>query len=157
MTTHPMYADLNINYDFDNDELNALLDLYVDAYGVMRGVNANNNAGRAVMHFGPEKWYVWLGSPSQRLGVNILGLAEATAYLMVGDEIERMPAPLEGIQVSSENLQEVLTELKDNAARTGTDAATGKGFVFGASFTTAIGKDDPGSTLLRILQGRSRI
>ena len=142
----PMYADLNINYDFDNDELNALLDLYVDAYGVMRGVNANNNAGRAVMHFGPEKWYVWLGSPSQRLGVNILGLAEATAYLMVGDEMESMPAPLDGIQVSSENLQAVLTELKDNAARTGTDAATGKGFVFGASFKTAIGKDDPGST-----------
>ena len=140
----PMYADLSINYDFENRELNGLLDLYVDvAGGVMKGVNANGNAGRVVMHFGPEKWYVWLGSPSQRIGVSILGLAQATAYLMVGDEIEDMPAPLNGIQVSSSNLQEVLSELRDNAARTGSDAKMGKGFVFGASFQTSIGKDDP--------------
>ena len=141
----PMYADLNINYDFDNDELNALLDLYVDAYDVMRGINANNHAGRAVMHFGPEAWYVWLGSPSQRIGVNVLGLAESKAYLMVGDKIEDMPPPLDGIQVSAENLREVLDELQDNMARVGTTAGTGKGFVFGASFNAAIGKDDPGA------------
>ncbi len=139
----PMWADLSIDYDFNNQALNGLLDLYVDAYDVMRGVNANHNAGRVVMHFGSEKWYVWLGSPSQRIGVNIAGLAEATAYLMVGDEIEDMPAPLNGLQVSSGNLQDVLDELSDNAARTGTDAEMGKGFVFGASFQAAIGKDDP--------------
>ena len=141
----PMYADLNITYDFDNNDLNALLDLYVDAYGVMRGVNANHHAGRAIMHFGPEKWYVWLGSPSQRIGVNVLGLAESKAYLMVGDEIEDIPAPLDGFQVSAKNLQDVLDDLQDNMARTGTQVGTGKGFVFGASFSAAIGRDDPGA------------
>ncbi|MDF9800463.1 hypothetical protein OKW21_005726 [Catalinimonas alkaloidigena] len=141
----PMYADVNINYDFDNDELNALLDLYVDAYDVMKGVNANNFAGRAIMHFGQEKWYVWLGSPSQRMGVNILGLAEASTYLMVGDEIESMPTPLEGVQVTTKNFQKVLSELQGNMDRINAHTASGKGFVFGASFHTAIGKDDPGA------------
>lgn len=141
----PMYADVNINYDFDNDELNALLDLYVDAYGVMKGINANNMAGRAIMHFGQEKWYIWLGSPSQRIGVNVFGLAEASAYLMVGDEVENLPVPLEGVQVTSKNLQEVLHELQNNMASTAAHAASGKGFVFGASFHAAIGKDDPGA------------
>ncbi len=148
----PMYADLNINYDFDQDELNAFLDMYVDAYDVIKGVNAENHAGSAVMHFGKDKWYIWIGSPSQRIGVNIMGLAEARAYLMIGDEIESMPAPLEGIQVTSENLQKVLAELKSNAARTGAEASTGKGFIFGASFSTAIGKDDPGAVFYGFFQ-----
>jgi hypothetical protein len=141
----PMYADLSMGYDFDNRELNGLLDLYVDAYGVIRGVNPRGHAGSAILHFGEDSWYVWLGTPSQSMGINIAGLAESKAYMMVGDEMEGAPPPLDGVQVTAKNLQEVLDRLGENRARTGTYASQGKGFAFGASFATSIGKDDPGA------------
>ncbi|MBI3136363.1 MAG: hypothetical protein HYZ14_16935 [Bacteroidetes bacterium] len=77
----------NINYDNQQKILNAQLNL-----------NANfSDALTATIwsqfYFSPGLWYVHLGKPSNPCSVNLLNLATANAYFMIGQSLEPMPNP----------------------------------------------------------------
>ncbi len=120
-------ASLDIKYDIANSIFSADLSTYLNA-GFIRGVGQNNRMGWASAYFSPDKWYTYIGTPSDRLGIEILGLARADGYFMVGDDIPELPPPPpEVLQNFSKSKQEQLKRRDDE------HLATGSGLAFGSS------------------------
>ena len=123
----PLYAALNVNYDTENQTLHANLDTYVNVGGVLRGSqNGQGLAGSAVMHFAPDKWYIYIGTPDARVGLNFLNFVKTGGYFMVRTEIPAMPAP--PAVVSS-----ILGDMDLDFMRNESALRRGAGFAFGAN------------------------
>lgn len=87
-------ASAHIEYNFNTSTLDANFKVYINvAGGIVKGVGPGGLAGWALMHFSPAKWYVLIGTPEQRNGVEFAGLARATAYLMAGHDLPGAPPP----------------------------------------------------------------
>lgn len=123
-------ANLAIDYDFENRTLHGTFEVFVNvAGGVLKGVGLNNRAGWAVLHFAPSEWYVYVGTPDDRIGLSVgIGKirADATSYMMVGTKILDSPPPPENV---SSILNEDLDYMRDLNA-----LGSGAGFAFGAAF-----------------------
>ncbi len=120
-------ASMNIKYDIANSVFTADLSTYLNA-GVVKGIGPNDRMGWASAYFSPDKWYTYVGTPSDRLGISILGLAKADAYFMVGDEIPELPPPPQKV------LQNFSQKMQDKLNKRNTDNLTsGSGIAFGAS------------------------
>jgi len=127
-----------IEYDFRAKTLHGSFDLYISTPGgFISGRASGNRAGWAVLHFGPDKWYVRAGTPTDRLGIKLaIGSfeVEAGGYFMMGDEIPGSPPPpaivaqLLGVDVAT------LDYMRDENS-----VASGKGFAFGSDFSLKTG------------------
>ena len=134
----PLYAGVDIFYDFQSRTLHGTCQVYASvAGGLIRGRNAGNLAGEAVLHFDPDNWYVHIGRPSNRVGLVVTTPIKAIpikvdfgAYFMVGTQIEAMPLPPE----------EVRGNISYEAERQEAAMLQGKGFAFGADFSINTGK-----------------
>ena len=116
-------AVARIDFDIANSVLHANLTVDIDvAGGVVRG------GGEAVFHFAPNTWYVHIGTPERRMGVNIMNVIQTGAYFMVGDNIPEMPPPPENV-IRILGLQNEYKNDRDDAAM-----LAGKGLAFGADF-----------------------
>ena len=111
------------NYDFNSKVLHGELELYVDVFGGLKGTGPDGLAGWAVMHFSPDEWFVNIGTPDRRIGLNALGLATMDSYLMVGNQIPELPA-----------LPSRVSSLLVSNDRDEASLASGRGVAFGASF-----------------------
>jgi len=121
-------ASMNIEYDLINKTFSADLGAYLNA-GVIRGVGQNDRLGWASAYFSPDSWFTYLGTPSDRLGVKILNLAELNGYFMIGDKIPGLPPPPQKV------LQNLSADKQAKLARRNTDQLSmGKGMAFGAAF-----------------------
>jgi hypothetical protein len=76
----PLRANLEILLDFANSCLHANLDTYVNVAGVLKGIHADGLAGSAVLHFAPDEWYIHIGTPQQKIGLNFIGLVQTGSY-----------------------------------------------------------------------------
>jgi hypothetical protein len=85
-------ASMNVKYDVANKTFSADLNTYLDA-GVIKGVGEGNKMGWASAYFSPDKWYTYIGTPSDRMGVDVLGLVTMDGYFMLGDDIPELPLP----------------------------------------------------------------
>ncbi|TDO72740.1 hypothetical protein EV143_10745 [Flavobacterium chryseum] len=127
-----------IEYDFRAKTLHGSFDLYISTPGgFIQGRASGNRAGWAVLHFGPDKWYVRAGTPTDRLGIKLaIGSfeVEAGGYFMMGDDIPASPPPpaivatLLGVDVAT------LDYMRDENS-----IASGKGFAFGSDFSLKTG------------------
>jgi hypothetical protein len=127
-----------IEYDFRAKTLHGSFDLYIATPGgFIQGRASGNRAGWAVLHFGPDKWYVRAGTPTDRLGIKLaIGSfeVEANGYFMMGDDIPASPPPpdivaqLLGVDVAT------LDYMRDENS-----VASGKGFAFGSDFSLKTG------------------
>ncbi|MDX6181602.1 hypothetical protein SGQ44_06320 [Flavobacterium sp. Fl-77] len=127
-----------IEYDFRAKTLHGSFDLYIATPGgFIQGRASGNRAGWAVLHFGPDKWYVRAGTPTDRLGIKLaIGSfeVEAGGYFMMGDDIPASPPPpdivakLLGVDVAT------LDYMRDENS-----VASGKGFAFGSDFSLKTG------------------
>jgi hypothetical protein len=127
-----------IEYDFTLKTLHGSFDLYIDTPGgFIKGRASGNRAGWAVLHFAPDKWYIRMGTPTDRLGIKLaVGsiAVEAGGYFMLGDDIPASPPPPEivarllGVDVAT------LDYMRDENS-----IASGKGFAFGADFSIQTG------------------
>ncbi|MEO8238790.1 MAG: hypothetical protein ABI576_11830 [Flavobacterium sp.] len=127
-----------IEYDFRAKTLHGSFDLYISTPGgFIQGRASGNRAGWAVLHFGPDKWYVRAGTPTDRLGIKLaIGSVEVEAggYFMMGDDIPASPPPpaivaqLLGVDVA-----------KLDYMRNENMVAGGKGFAFGSDFSIKTG------------------
>ena len=90
-------AYVGIQYNFDEQTLHANFDLYINAAGgLLKGASSGNRAGWAVLHVAPDKWYLHMGKPNDRLGVKFgIGSFNITtgSYFMVGHDIPAFPPP----------------------------------------------------------------
>ena len=127
-----------IEYDFRAKTLHGTFDLYIDTPGgFIKGRDSSNRAGWAVLHFGPDKWYIRMGTPKNRLGIKLaIGSIEVEAggYFMLGDDIPASPPPpaivaqLLGVDAA-----------KLDYMRNENMVAGGRGFAFGSDFSIKTG------------------
>lgn len=118
-------------YDFNNKELHGEIEIYVDVFGALKGIGPDGLAGWSVMHYSPEEWFLYIGTPDRRIGLKILGIMQMDGYMMVGDQIPGSPPPPARV---GNILGEDLDYMRDENA-----LGTGKGFAFGASFSVDTG------------------
>jgi hypothetical protein len=123
-------AHASIEYDFENRTLHGTFEAYVNvAGGIVKGVGTGGRAGWAVLHFSPKEWYVYVGTPDDRIGLSVgIGSirADATSYMMVGTKILDSPPPPAAV---SRILNEDLDYMRDLNA-----LSDGAGFAFGSAF-----------------------
>ncbi|MBO9585411.1 MAG: hypothetical protein J7574_14705 [Flavobacterium sp.] len=127
-----------IEYDFRSKTLHGTFDLYIDTPGgFIKGRASGNRAGWAVLHFAPDKWYIRMGTPTDRLGIKLaIGSfeVEAGGYFMIGDDIPGSPPPPDIVAqilgVSAQSLDYMRDE---------NSVASGKGFAFGSDFSLKTG------------------
>jgi len=119
-------ATLNIEYDVINETFSADLNTFLDA-GLVKGIGPNDRLGWASAYFSPQKWYVYVGTPSDRLGLKVLNLAEVNGYFMLGADIPGLPLPPERV------LKNLSADKQDKLRRKASnDLTLGKGVAFGA-------------------------
>jgi hypothetical protein len=119
-----------IQYDFENRVLHGNFNVSINAGGGLL-----TGSGDAVLHFAPHEWYVYVGTPEQRIYLS-MGIgpirATTTSYFMVGSKILGSPPPPPEV---SEILGGVdLDYMKDLNA-----IGTGAGFAFGSAFDVNTG------------------
>ena len=134
-----IYAGVMINYDFDQQVLHANLKAIINvAQGVIRG------GGDAVLHFAPDEWYIYIGRPeyANRFNLNLLGLAQADAYFVMGSTVPDSPPP-------PENVSEILGGINLDYMSDLNALADGQGIGFGASL-----RIDTGNKTFLIFYGR---
>ncbi|GAA0894202.1 hypothetical protein GCM10009122_38820 [Fulvivirga kasyanovii] len=124
-------AHVFISYDFENRVLHGNFEAYMNvAGGLIKGVGDGGRAGWAVLHFAPDEWYVYVGTPDDRIGLS-MGVgpirAEATSYFMVGTSIPGSPPP-------PQNVSDILGGEDLDYMRDLNALGNGAGFAFGASF-----------------------
>lgn len=131
-------AYLGMQMDFTRKSFHANMDLYVNAAaGLIRGTASGNRAGWAVMHIAPEEWYLHMGTPEDRLGLQFsvgkVGV-KTGSYFMAGDRIPASPAPprqvadILGVELAS------LDYMRNENA-----LGEGKGLAFGSSLQVETG------------------
>ncbi|MGJ8733413.1 MAG: hypothetical protein ACSHW4_09715, partial [Cellulophaga sp.] len=131
-------ADLSIDYDFQNSVLHGSSNVYIDILsGTLQGRGAEGRAGWSVFHFDPEEWYIYIGTPEDRLGLR-LGVGpitvESGAYFMLGDNIPGSPPPPAIVSQILGTDAEPLNYMRDENA-----LASGKGFAFGTNLSVDTG------------------
>ena len=128
----PISAQVYIRYDKTNSTFHASIKTYINVFGIIKGTGPNNLAVEAVMHFEPGQWWMYVGRPSQMMGLTIAGLATVQSYFMAGTRVEDMPPPppevTSVLDIGSGNFME-----KENAM------STGRGIGFGMHFKVAVG------------------
>lgn len=130
---------LRIQMDFQNHVLHANSEVYLNTPAeFIRGVGERGQAGWGVLHIDPKEWYLHLGTPSNRLGVqlavgNILAI-KTGSYFMAGSRIPDMPAPPQAV---ADILGQDLNRL--SLGRNLNVLSTGKGFAFGSELSVKTG------------------
>ncbi|WP_430611999.1 hypothetical protein [Flavobacterium sp. JP2137] len=86
-----------IEFDFVNNSLHGTLDVFINTPGdILSGVGPGGRAGWAVFHKDPKDWYLYIGTPDDRIGIK-LGVAgiylKTTSYLMAGTQLPGSPPP----------------------------------------------------------------
>lgn len=132
-------AATGIQYDFSQRTFHANFDLYVNVLGgLIRGTGPGNSAGHSVLHIEPGDWYLHLGTPSNRLGIELdllhLVKIKSGAYFMTGSKLEGSPAPPSQVaDILGTELQK-LDYMRDFNA-----LGNGRGFAFGTDFRVGTG------------------
>jgi hypothetical protein len=113
-------AKVYLAYDIPNSTLTGNLQININADPVLKG------GGVARVKFSPQEWYIMIGTPDQRIGIDVLSVARADGYLMMGNSIPGMP-PLPS------RVQQIRGQLDAGQQRDDLAAAKGGGVAFGAS------------------------
>jgi hypothetical protein len=131
-------ANFAMEMDFSNKTFHAELEIYVNTPGgFFKGIGPKGRAGWAVFHSGPGEWYLHVGTPEDRIGLQ-LGLGsfniKSASYLMIGDHLEGSPPPpaivaeILGVDVSQLDYMRDLNALGE-----------GRGLAFGSDFSVDTG------------------
>jgi hypothetical protein len=128
----PITAKVYMRFDNTNKSFHASVKTYINIYEIIKGTGPNNLAVEAVMHFDPQEWWMYVGRPSQMMGLNIAGLATIQSYFMAGTRVEDMPLP-------PPEVTSVLDIGDGNFMAMENAMSTGRGIGFGAHFKVSVG------------------
>ncbi|MDR2121532.1 MAG: hypothetical protein LBP34_00265 [Flavobacteriaceae bacterium] len=84
-----------IQLDITNRTTHGTLDVHINA-GFISGVGEGGRAGWAVFHKDPKDWYLYIGTPDDRIGIKlgVAGISLKTgSYLMTGTHLPGSPPP----------------------------------------------------------------
>ncbi len=126
-------ADLKLEYFVTEKTFSGEIKVYANIYDVLKGAHENNRAGTATLFFSPTDWYIYIGTPDDRIALSLLGLAQADSYFMVGTKIGDLP-PL------PDEVKSILGEIDFGQSRNSMILSRGGGFAFGASLKVDTGE-----------------
>lgn len=131
-------AYVGMFYDFQSNTFHANFDLYVNAAkGLLQGIGDNYRAGWAVMHFAPSEWYIYMGTPTDPIGIQF-GLGgfkiKTQSYFMLGTNIPGSPAPPREVADILGMEADQLDYMRDANA-----LGDGRGIAFGSRITIETG------------------
>lgn len=132
--TPPISFTMYMLMDFENDVFHAENEIFVNIGGVLTGVGSNNRAGWMVLHIEDAEWYLHMGTPSDPIGLNFVGMAETNSYFMVGHNI---PADMPMHPKVLEYLDMSASDFESN--RDESELVSGSGVAFGTSFDCSTG------------------
>lgn len=125
-----------IQFDIANKTTHGTLDVYINA-GFISGVGQGGRAGWAVFHKDPEDWYLYIGTPSDRIGIK-LGVAgislQTGSYLMAGTLLPGSPPPPPHVANILGVDAEELNYMRDENA-----LSNAGGFAFGSDLSISTG------------------
>ena len=110
--------------------------MYINA-GFISGVGEGGRAGWAVFHKDPKDWYLYIGTPDDRVGIK-MGVAgvslKTTSYLMAGTKLPASPPPPANVaSILGVEAQELNYMRDENAL------ANAGGFAFGSDLSIDTG------------------
>jgi hypothetical protein len=134
-------AAMSIEYDFTKNSLHSTFDMYINAAGGMiKGTSSGNRAGWAVFHTEPGQWYIYMGTPKDRMGIKF-SLTDAVsmatdAYFMMGNTLpnESPEVPQKVLDILKINSSDINNYTKDLNS-----LANGGGVAFGSSLSVSTG------------------
>lgn len=122
-------ASILMKYDNVNRIFNADLNAYLNA-GIIRGVGFAGKFANAKARFGDSGWYIHMGRPDDRCGIEVLNLLRLDGYFMMGNEIPALPMPPSEVTKNwSQELYNKFLSRHDNGM-----LSLGKGVAFGGGF-----------------------
>lgn len=132
-------AHVGIMMDFTNKSFHSTFDVYVNvAGGLLRGIGENNRAGWSVIHADSQGWYIYMGTPVDRVGIQF-GIGSFSVktggYFMAGTKVLDSPPPPQavadilGIELAKLDYMRDENALED-----------GRGFAFGTNFSIETGE-----------------
>jgi len=137
-TDAALAGTITMDLDFVTREFHAMMQMYVNAGGLLRGIGPEGRAGWAVMHVGSREWYLNIGTPADPVGLEFAGIARTGGYFMAGYHLpDALPVnnKVAGILGLSGN------QVPGN--RDGEMIRDGKGIAFGSSFDVSAGGEFP--------------
>ncbi len=135
--TAAISANVFIGFDFVNDIFHSTSEVYINFFGVLKGIGPNGRAGWLDFYVSPDEWHILVGTPEDRVGVKIdLGIlkVQMDSYFMTGDDLPGSPPPppivadILGMDVSELDYMRDANMLK-----------SGKGLAFGSSMSVSTG------------------
>jgi hypothetical protein len=139
----PVTAKVYMRYDNTNSTFHANIKTFVNIYDIIKGMGPNNLACEAVIHFEPGQWWMYVGRPSQMMGLNVAGLATTQSYFMAGTKVEDMPMPPPEVADA--------LGITDNFMAQENAMSTGRGVGFGMHFKVGVGIGKDGGFLYAFL------
>ena len=125
-------GSVSLVFDFENKVLHGNTKVFANiAGGAIRGVGPNGLVGEVVIHFAPGEWYILVGTPNRRVGLEFLGFARTESYLMIGTGLPGSPPP---DQVIGRVIKGDLDYMRDE-----NDLESGFGFALGSKFKISTG------------------
>lgn len=122
----PLTGYIDLSYNFNDRVFSGDLAMFLNVGNVIRGAGSNYSLCRANIHFGPDDWFINIGTPTEPCGMIIqvpgVGGIEATAYLDVGTKIPDFPG-------LPEEVKALASKVKSNEGL----RKSGGGFMFGAA------------------------
>lgn len=84
-----------IQFDILNKTTHGTMEMYINA-GFISGIGEGGRAGWAVFHKDPNDWYLYIGTPDDRVGIKmgVAGISlQVGSYLMAGTYLPGSPPP----------------------------------------------------------------
>ncbi len=131
-----MFVEAHISYDNEANSLHGKCLTYINvAGGVLKGVNDRGLVGEIEFYHDNDKWWYYIGRPSQMLGISILGILEAKTYFQIGTKVEDMPPIPNEVQSIVGQINRIGQSDPNQNLR---------GFGFGAHFKASFGVGENG-------------
>lgn len=127
----PATGTVLIQYDNINKIFDANLNFYINSAGISGQANSK-------IHIEPTIWYVCVGRPSSPASLSLIGFGTASAYVLVGNQLEPMAAVPS--QVSSLVSSNGLNNLRDANA-----LSNASGFVGGVRIASSFSNEKEGN------------
>lgn len=129
-------AHVFIELNFEEKSLYGSFETYINvAGGIIKGTGAGGRAGWAELYFSPGDWYIYVGTPMDRMGLKVgigpLSL-KTEAYFIMGTSIPGSPPP-------PEEVSDILGGIDLDYMEELNVLGNGAGIGFGASFSMDTG------------------